>query len=460
MSEQMVKGNPLATEKIGVLLKKFAIPSVVAMLVNAIYNVVDQAFIGKYVGNEGNAATNVTFPLTTLSIALALLIGQGGASKQNLELGAGNKKRAQQTVGNVIILSIVSSLILAVVSLLFLNPMLVLFGADKIILPYAVEYGRIIIIGMPFAALGTCLNNSIRADTSAKFAMISMAAGAVTNVVLDALFIIVFDMGMVGAALATILGQILTCVISLTYIPKYKHLKISKECFKVDTNIMKIICALGIAPCVNQLAMFLVQIVLNNLMKSYGEKSVYGITIPIACIGIVMKVNMIFMAIVIGVAQGTQPIISYNYGAKDYKRVRSAYRKAAKVVVIISVAFFAIFQLMPKLILMLFSKDASAPYLEFGVMCFRIYLFMTFINGIQPLTSTFFTSIGKAKKGALIALTRQVIFLIPVAVILPKFMGIKGIMYAAPIADLMAIMLIVLFVTKEFKLMRREELNM
>jgi Na+-driven multidrug efflux pump len=205
--------------------------------------------------------------------------------------------------------------------------------------------------------------------------------------------------------------------------------------------------------------MFLVQIVLNNLMKSYGEKSVYGITIPIACIGIVMKVNMIFMAIVIGVAQGTQPIISYNYGAKDYKRVRSAYRKAAKVVVIISVAFFAIFQLMPKLIIMLFIKDASAPYLEFGVMCFRIYLFMTFINGIQPLTSTFFTSIGKAKKGALIALTRQVIFLIPVAVILPKFMGIKGIMYAAPIADLMAIMLIVLFVTKEFKLMRREELN-
>lgn len=456
MSTNEISRNPLADGKIDVLLRKFAVPSVIAMLVNALYNMVDQMFIGNFVGTLGNAATNVTFPITTMSIAMALLIGQGGASKQNLELGAGNKKKAETAVGNMLVMGIVASTIITIVSLLFLEPLLIAFGSSKQVLPYAVEYGRIIIIGIPFAVLGTCLNNSIRADTSAKFAMISMVAGAITNIVLDALFIIVFHMGMSGAALATILGQILTCCISLTYVKRYKHIKITKECFKVEGKVCATICALGLAPCINQLSMFVVQIVVNNLMKFYGARSSYGEDIPIACIGIVMKINMVFMAIVIGVGQGTQPIVSYNYGAAAYKRCRKTYIAAAKANIIISVIFFILFQTMPQQILAMFG-NGSKEYIEFGVKCFRINLFMTFVNGMQPLTSIFFTSIGKATKGAFIALTRQIIFLLPLAVILPKFMGIEGILFAAPVADLMAFILVIVFVVYEFKLMKKSE---
>ena len=347
MSVQKMSGNPLADGKIGNLLEKFAIPSVIAMLVNAIYNMVDQMFIGNYVGMEGNAATNVTFPITTIGIALALLIGQGGASKQNLELGAGNKKKAETAVGNMIIMGTVVSIAVSIFAFMNLEPMLSLFGASKAVMPYAVEYARVIIIGIPFAVVGTCLNNSIRADTSAAFAMISMVAGAILNVILDAIFIIPLGMGMFGAALATILGQILTCIISLTYVGRYKHIKLTKEAFIVDIRTCMTICALGIAPCINQMSMFVVQIVLNNLMKHYGAMSSYGSDIPLACIGIVMKINMIFMAIVIGVGQGTQPIISYNYGAKDYKRCKDTYMLAAKINVAISVFFFILFQVFP-----------------------------------------------------------------------------------------------------------------
>ena len=458
MDTQKITSNPLADGKIGALLKKFAIPSVIAMLVNAIYNMVDQMFIGNYVGTLGNAATNVTFPITTVSIALALLIGQGGASKQNLELGAGNKKNAERAVGNMIIMGIVSSVVVSVVAILNLEPMLKLFGASKSIMPYAVEYGRIIIIGIPFAVLGTCLNNAIRADTSAKFAMASMVSGAVANIILDAIFVIPLRMGMFGAALATILGQILTCVISLTYVKRFKHIKLTKNAFKIDVKTGVTICALGMAPCINQMSMFVVQIVLNNLMKHYGELTSYGSDIPLACIGVVMKINMIFMAIVIGVGQGTQPIISYNYGAKSYKRCKETYMAAAKINVAISVFFFILFQIFPSQLLSMFG-NGTPEYIEFGVLCFRIYLFMTFINGLQPLTSIFFTSIGKAIIGGFIALTRQIIFLLPLAVILPKFMGIKGIMYAAPIADLMACVLVFVFMIREFRLMSRESVK-
>ena len=451
------KQNPLGVEKIAVLLRKFAVPSVIAMLVNAIYNVVDQLFIGNFVGKDGNAATTVTLPITTLGIAMGLLIGQGGASKQNLELGAGNKKKAEQSVGNVVILGTVASIILAISCFVFLKPLLNAFGATPECLPYAQEYARIIIVGIPFAVLGTCLNNSIRADASPMYAMISMAAGAITNILLDAVFVIGFHMGMTGAALATIIGQILTCIITLFYIPRYKHVTINKECFKFDSKIASTICALGMAPCINQLSMFISQIVLNNLMKSYGKASIYGSNTPIACMGIVMKVNMIFMAIVIGIAQGTQPIVSFNYGACNYKRCRSTYRKAARVVITISVCFFIIFQTLPKYIIMMFGERGNKTYVEFGILCFRIFLFMAFLNGIQPLTSVFFTSIGKANKGAFIALTRQIILLLPLAIILPMYFGIKGIMYAAPIADFSAFVLALTFVSYEFNIMRRQE---
>ena len=448
--------NPLGKEKINKLLVKFAIPSVIAMVVNAIYNMIDQICIGRKIGTNGNTATTVAFPITTVGLALALTLGQGGASKQNLELGANNKKKAESAVGNMIIASTFISVLLCILAQIFLKPLLTSFGGTAEVMPYAMEYSRIVVLGLPAAVVGTCLNNSIRADASPLYSMLSMAIGAVINIVLDIIFVFPLNMGMKGAALATILGQIATCLISFAYIRKFKNIKLTKESFKIDLKMIKIIFALGVASGINQIAMFIVQIALNNSMKYYGSRSAYGPNIPIACIGIVMKVNMLFMAIIIGISQGTQPIVSFNYGAKEYKRCRKTYSLASKVVLIISVVFFAIFQLCPDMIISIFGQG-SKEYYDFSRKCFRIFLFMTVVNGLQPLTTVFFTSIGKAIKGAFIALTRQILFLLPLVVILPKFFGIDGIMYAGPIADFGSFILVVVFMIHEFMIMRKLE---
>lgn len=455
MSDKL-KVNPLGVDKINKLLIKFAIPSVVAMVVNAVYNMFDQVCIGRKIGTDGNAATNVAFPITTIAMAIALTIGQGGASKQNLELGAGNKINAEKAVGNVIVFSSIVSIIITLFSFVFLEPMLKFFGATEAVMPYAIDYSSVVIWGMPALIIGTSINNTIRADGSPFFAMISMGVGAIINIVLDVIFVFPMNMGMKGAALATIIGQYAVCIISISYIKKYKNIHVTKKCLKLDGNLCKTICALGVASGINQLAMFIVQVVLNNSVKYYGAKSVYGSEIPIACIGIIMKVNMLFMAIVIGIAQGTQPLVSYNYGARQTDRVKKTYIVAAKSIMIISVVCFLIFQLCPDYIIRIFG-EGSKEYYDFSRKCFKIFLFMTLVNGLQPLTTIFFTSIGKAKKGAFIALTRQIILLLPLIVILPRFFGIDGIMFSAPIADFVAFLCVAFFMTYEFKLMKNKK---
>lgn len=459
MSDNTVKNaNPLGKDNIGRLLVKFAIPSVIAMVVNAIYNMVDQICIGRKIGSDGNTATTVAFPITTIGLALALTLGQGGASKQNLELGAGNRKKAEKAVGNMIVISLIISSLLCLMASIFLEPMLRFFGASNNVMPYAIEYTRIVVLGIPAAVVGTCLNNSIRADASPLYSMLSMATGAIINIVLDIIFVFPLNMGMKGAALATILGQYISCFISAAYINKFKNITITKESLKLDAKVCKTIVALGAASGINQLAMFICQVVLNNSMKFYGKQSVYGSDIPIASIGIIMKVNMVFMAIVIGISQGTQPIVSFNYGAEQYKRCRKTYRLASRVIMLISIVFFLLFQLCPDAIIGLFGKG-SQHYYDFSRKCLKIFLFMTLVNGLQPLTTVFFTSIGKAVKGAFLALTRQIIFLLPLVVILPKYMGIDGILYAGPIADFASFILVIILMIFEFRILRKMEKN-
>ena len=452
---EVKKTNPLGVDKIDKLLIKFATPSVVAMVVNAVYNMVDQICIGRKVGTLGNSATNVAFPITTIAMAIALTIGQGGASKQNLELGAGNRKKAEHAVGNIITFSSVVSIIVTLLSFIFLSPMLKFFGATKTVMPYALDYASRVIWGMPALIVGTSINNTIRADGSPMFSMLSMSVGAVVNTVLDIIFVFPLNMGMKGAALATIIGQYVVCFVSLSYVKKYKNLTITKKCLKLKASLCKTICTLGVASGINQLSMFIVQVVLNNSMKYYGAKSIYGSDIPIACTGIVMKVNMLVMAIMIGIAQGTQPIVSFNYGAKKLDRVKKVYILAAKVILMIGIVCFVVFQVFPDYIIRIFG-NGSKEYFEFSRKCMKIILFMTLVNGLQPLTTIFFTSIGKAVKGAFIALTRQIILLLPLVVILPKFMGIDGILYAAPIADFSAFLFVVGFIVYEFKLMNKK----
>lgn len=450
--------NPLGYKKISGLLLSFAIPSIIAMLVNAIYNMVDQIFIGHKFGFLGNAATNVAFPLTTISTAFALLLGHGGASKQNLELGAGNKEKAERTVGTMLILSVIVSVTLLISEASFLEPLLKFFGSTEEVYPYAYDYTKIIIFGLPFMLFSTAINNTIRADGSPTYAMVSMLFGAVLNTILDPLFLFVFDMGIEGAAIATVIGQAAGFLISVVYLPKFKHIKLSKKSLKLDFSISKVIFVLGIASFFNQLAMASVQVVLNNSITYYGALSEFGSDIPLACIGIMMKVNMIFLSIVIGIGQGSQPIISFNYGAKQFDRVKDTFKTAVRYSTYVSIVFFLIFQIFPRQIMYIFG-EGSETYFIFAEKCFRIYLFASFVNGLQPVTTGFFTSIGKGIKGMFIALTRQVLFLLPLIIIMPLFFGIDGIMYAAPIADFGAFITAVLFVRKEYKDMDRLNLQ-
>ena len=448
--------NPLGSAPVSSLMMKFAIPSIIGMLVTALYNIVDQLFIGQGVGTNGNAATNIAFPFTTACMAVALLLGIGGASCFNLTLGRGDKKRAGFFAGNSITMLILCGVVIAAVTLMFLTPLLKLFGSPDEVLPYAQDYVRVTAIGFPFLILTAGGGHIIRADGSPGMTMACNMVGAIINVILDALFVLVFKWGMTGAAAATVIGQIVSSIMVLMYLRKFKTVKLTLEHFKPQLATVKRIATIGMASCFNQLAIALVQIVLNNSLKHYGRLSIYGENEPIACAGIVMKVNMIVFSIVIGLAQGTQPIESFNYGAKNFNRVKKAYRLAVVAGAIVSIAAFALFQLIPRQILSLFG-EGSETYFEFGVKFFRVFLFFTWINCLQPITSTFFTSIGKPIKGVFLSMTRQIIFFIPFLIILPLKFGIDGIVYTGPIADLLSAIVAFLMVHYDFISMSKLE---
>lgn len=451
------KKDMLGTAPVSGLMLKFAIPSIIGMLVSALYNIVDQIFIGNAVGTNGNAATNIAFPFTTACMAVALLLGIGGASCFNLSMGRGDKKRAGFFAGNAVTMLIISGIIISAVTLVFLTPLLKLFGSNDTVLPYAQDYVSITAIGFPFLILTTGGGHIIRADGSPQVTMSCNLIGAVINTALDALFVLAFDWGMKGAAAATVIGQIVSAIIVIVYMRSFKTVPLTKEHFKPQAAAIKRVASIGMASCFNQLAIAVVQIVLNNSLKHYGALSKYGDTDPIACAGIVMKVNMIVFAIVIGLAQGTQPIESFNYGAKKYDRVRKAYWLAVISGAGISVIAFILFQVFPRQILDIFGKNGSETYFEFGIRFFRIFLFFTWINCLQPISSTFFTSIGKPIKGVFLSLTRQILFFIPFLLILPRFFGIDGIVYTGPIADMLSAIVAIAMAAYEFRVMKKLE---
>lgn len=454
--DERTKKNPLGNQPVGALMTKFAIPSIIGMMISAIYNLVDQLFIGNAVGYLGNAATNIAFPLAMSCTAIGLLFGIGGASCFNLTMGRGFPDKAIYYVGNAVTALVSCGIILTVVVELFLHPLLNGFGAPADVLPYSIEYVRILAIGFPMLILTIGGGHLIRADGSPAMAMLCNLSGAILNIFLDALFIMVLGMGMKGAALATIMGQTFSACMVIRYMRKYKTVSLEREHFAPRFDLLKTIAGIGAASFFNQLAMMIVQIVLNNSLKYYGGLSVYGDSIPIACAGIVMKVNQLFFSIVIGLSQGSQPIVSFNYGARNYKRVKSTYLLAIKIGLCVSFASFIVFQTVPRLILSLFG-DGSEEYFRFGILFFRVFLFFTWLNFLQPISSTFFTSIGKAYKGMFLSLTRQILYLLPVILILPRYMGIEGILYAGPTADILSAVTAIIMVRWEFSIISRME---
>lgn len=448
--------NPLGEEKIGKLLRSYAVPSIISMLVGALYNIVDQFFIGRSVGMLGNAATNVAFPLSTLCTAAALLFGVGGAATFSLKLGAKKEKEAAEAVGNAVTLLCAVGVLISVVVLIFLRPLMRAFGATDDVLSLALTYTEITAYGFPFLIFTTGGTALVRADGSPRYSMVCTLTGAVLNTVLDPILIFKFQMGMAGAAAATVTGQVVSAVMVAAYLFRFKSVRLQKQKFILHgKNVLQIV-SLGMSHCFNQLAMMVVQIVLNNTMTYYGAQSQYGSEIPLACAGIISKVTMIFFSFVIGISQGLQPIAGYNYGAENYARVRKVMRLALSFGTGIAVLFYVVFQVFPRQIIGLFGTGDEI-YFAFAERYIRVFLMALFLDAIQPISSNFFTSIGKAKKGILLSLTRQVIFLLPLLLVLPIFFGLDGAMYAGPLADTVAAVLSGVMVVKEFRNMRKIE---
>lgn len=441
--------NPLGILPVNQLLIKFAGPSIIAMLVSALYNIVDQFFIGNSVGALGNAATNIAFPLTTSCVSVALLFGIGGASAFNLSMGKGDEESAVHYMGNAAVMMFGCGVILFLIVQIFLTPLVYFFGAPENIVEYSKTYIRITSIGFPFLIFSSGGGHLIRADGNPKFAMICNLTGAIINTVLDALFVFGFGMGMAGAALATIIGQFISGCMAIRYLTHCKTVTLEKEHLRIRLKYISRVTTLGTAAFSNQIAMMIVQIVMNKSLTYYGGLSSYGEEIPLACAGIITKVNQIFFSFIIGISQGLQPIISFNYGASNYQRVKEAYMRAALYGAGLSIAAFALFQIFPKPIISLFG-NGSEQYFTFAESYFRVFLFFTFLNFIQPITSNCFTAIGKPKRGMFLSLTRQILFLLPLIVILPFVIGIDGILYAGPIADGLAAAIGLIMVVREF----------
>ena len=450
--------NILGYENIKTLMKKFSIPCIISLVVNALYNIVDQIYIGWGVGYLGNGATNIIFPITVVALAFALMLGDGTSAYLSLKLGEKKKDEAKKGVCNGIISSVIVSLLLCIICLIFLPKLIYLFGCTKALKKFALEYGYVIALGLPFVMIGTTLNSIIRADGSPKYAMTSMVTGAILNIILDPIFIFVFHMQVKGAAIATVISQIVTFIMNIAYLRKFKSITLTKKDYKFDLNITKNIAMLGISSFITQMSIVIVIAVQNNMLAKYGVYSKYGTEIPITVIGIVMKINQILNSIIIGIAAGSQPIIGYNYGASNYKRVKETLKYVIKVSLFVGLVAFILFQTIPEPLISIFGSGNDL-YNEFACLTFRIMLLLTICNSVQIVSGIFFQAIGKSGKSAFLSLSRQILFLIPAMIIMSSIIGVKGVLYAGPIADGLAFIISVILLITENKNLNKKEVN-
>ena len=446
----MKEENILGTEKIGKLIRKFSIPCIISMLVNSLYNIIDQIFIGWGVGYLGNGATNIVFPITMICLAFSLMIGDGTSAFLSLKLGEKKEKEAAKGVANGILIGVISSIILCAISLIFLPHILNLFGCTDALRPYALSYGGIIAIGIPFMMIGTSLNSIIRADGSPKYSMTTMVVGVVLNTILDPILIFVFKWGVEGAAIATIFSQFITFLLNIIYVKKFKSIKVTKDLFKPQFDIIRKLVMLGISSFITQMSIVLVLAAENNLLVKYGANSKFGSDIPITVLGIVMKISQILNSIIIGIAVGAQPIFGYNYGAKNFKMVKKALITVLGTSVIISTIAFILFQTIPDKLIAIFGSGDDL-YIEFACITFRVYLMLCICNGIQIPSGIFFQAIGKARKSAVLSISRQVAFLIPAMICFGAIWGLEGVLYAGPFADALAFVLAISLLIIEIK---------
>ena len=422
------------------------------MAINSLYNMVDQVFIGQGVGMLGNGATNIIAPISTFAIAIASLFGDGLATYFSLQLGKGEPEKASKAVGNSVLSGTAASVVLTVLAMVFLDPLCRIFGATDNIMPYALEYGRIIVCGFPFVIVAVIINGVIRADGSPRFSMVSMTVGAILNLFLDPLFIFVFDMGVSGAALATIISQFLNLVVNVAYLFSFKNIKLDKRSFRFQFSFAWMLASLGIASCLNTMTSTLIAIVSNNMLTHYGALSVYGEDIPITVFGLCMKVSMLFFSVAMGISSASRPILGFNYGAEKFERVKKTFRLTLISSTIVMTVAWIVYMVFPLQLIRIFGAG-SALYEGFAVKCFRIYLLTNFLGGMQLCAGTLFQAIGHPGKATVVSLAKQVIFYIPAMLILAKIAGLTGILWAGPAAEVLAFFFSVVLTAKELKKM-------
>ena len=442
--------NILGTKPIPELLLKFAVPSVISMLVNSIYNLVDQIFIGQGVGYLGNAATNVVFPFVMISMAVSLMISVGTAANVGLNLGKGDQDQANRILGNGLFLALISGFVILILGEGFMVPLLRLFGATDNILPYAIDYGRIYLVGTVFTTIGILLNDIIRADGNPSYSMRAMLLGAGINIVLDPLVIFVFHWGVQGAALATILGQLATLICGLLYLKKLRTLQMKKENMKLKGDVVKSIVTLGLSSFFTQFAALFMQIIMNQQTIKYGEMSIYGADIPLTVFGIVNKVNGLMMSLIMGISTGSQPLFSFNYGAKKFQRVKQLVKTAMISCVVIGFIGMLCLQSFPNQIISIFGQESDL-YDEFAVMCLKNMTIFIFVMGVQMVAGVYYQAVGKPVGALLLSLSRQVLFMIPCFLILPIFFGIKGVMWSFPVSDVLSVAMAALMLAVEMR---------
>lgn len=425
----------LGTAPLGKLMVKFALPCTISLLVGALYNIVDQIFIGWGVGYLGNGATNVVFPLTVLALGLAVMIGDGACSYVSICFGKGQAENANRAVGSAVTLSVLVGLVVAVLYGVFQAPILAMFGATEANFAYAKEYFTYITVGIPIYVFGQAVNPIIRSDGSPRFAMLSMLAGAIANCILDPIAIFVLHWGVMGAAVATVAGQVITAAMGVWYLCHTKALRLKKDDFKLRGKILAAYLPLGLCSFLAQISLVIAMAATNNMLVQYGAGSKYGADIPLTVLGIVMKVFQIIISITIGMSAGCIPIVGYNYGAEKLGRCRGILWRLMGAEALLGVLALLITQLFPLQLISLFGSE-SALYNEFAVITFRVYLCMLPLATVNKAAFIFMQALGKPAESAGLSFFREVLLAVPLVMLLPKAFGLMGVLYSMPAADI------------------------
>ncbi|RHP35770.1 MATE family efflux transporter [Lachnotalea sp. AF33-28] len=465
MNEQYVNAF-LEKEKIGTLMRKYAVPCIISLLVAALYNIVDQIFIANadYLGSTGNAANTVVFPLTVVALAVAVMIGDGCCAFVSISLGAGEKENAHRGIGSAIVLCLLLSAVITALYLIFRDPILTMFGGsvNEETFVQSKEYFLYITIGIPFYMFGQAMNPIIRSDGSPKFAMLSTLAGAALNLILDPIFIFAFHWGMMGAAVATVIGQVLTAALSVYYLLHMKAVRLKKTSFRLRGRLIRRFLSLGICSFLSQISLVAAMAAINNMVRRYGAADpIFGqneyAQIPMAVVGIVMKFFQIVISIVVGMAAGCIPIVGYNIGAGRKDRARSLFTRLLAAEALVGAAAMFIVEVLPGQLIAVFgAANESAYYTEFAVKAFRIYLCMIIPACVNKATFIYLQSLGKALISTLLSMVREVVFGVGFALLLPRFFGLDGVLYSMPVSDALTFFLSAAVIVYTCRLLGKE----